>query len=205
MNFILFFIFSISSYSQDEYKTIQTNNTYAELVYKALGNVGYWIYYVCSLITLYGSNIGSMVYILYILYDQVVMTDFLECIPFSHNKTMRRLIAQIILTVLCIILCLLKDPKYISLDFFDLQNVGWYFFPWFICYYWCFPYYDHVSLYYSISIIHSFGFVEYKFDFAMSDLWPKSIEGFLQEFGVIVYCMGFILFLLTQYVCQFIL
>ena len=48
------------------------------------------------------------------------MTDFLECIPFSHNKTMRRLIAQIILTVLCIILCLLKDPKYISLNSSDL-------------------------------------------------------------------------------------
>lgn len=54
-------------------------------------------------------------------------------------------------------------------------------------------------------IIHSFGFIEYRFDFAMSDLWPKSIEGFLQEFGVIVYCMGFILFLLTQYVYTFIL
>lgn len=47
---------------------------------------------------------------------------------------------------------------------------------------------------------NSFGFVEYKFQFDVSDLWPKSIKGFLQEFGVIVYCMGFILFLLTQYV-----
>lgn len=45
-----------------------------------------------------------------------------------------------------------------------------------------------------------FGFVEYKFLFDVHDLWPKSIEGFLQEFGVIVFCMGFILFLLTQYV-----
>ena len=78
-----------------------TNNTYAELVFKALGSVGYWIYYVCSLITLYGSNIGSM----------VVMTDFLGAMPIGQNKKLRRLIAQVILTVLCIILCLLKDPK----------------------------------------------------------------------------------------------
>ena len=79
---------------------IHTNNTYAELVFKVTGNTGYWIYYVCSLITLYGSNIGSM----------VVMTDFLSVLPLGPQK-FRRLIAQVILTVLCVILCLLKDPK----------------------------------------------------------------------------------------------
>ena len=79
-----------------------TNNTYAELVYKALGSTGYWIYYVCSLITLYGSNIGSM----------VVMTDFLEAIPIGSNRKLRRIISQVMLTLLCILLCLLKDPKY---------------------------------------------------------------------------------------------
>ena len=36
--------------------------------------------------------------------------------------------------------------------------------------------------------------------FSDSDLWPKSFEAFLENFGIIVYCMGFILFLLTQYV-----
>ena len=36
--------------------------------------------------------------------------------------------------------------------------------------------------------------------FAVSDLWPKSFEAFLENFGIIVYYMGFILFLLTQYV-----
>lgn len=69
-------------------------------MFKVTGNAGYWIYYVCSLITLYGSNIGSM----------VVMTDFLSVLPLGPQK-FRRLIAQVILTVLCIILCLLKDPK----------------------------------------------------------------------------------------------
>ena len=69
-------------------------------MFKVTGNDGYWIYYVSSLITLYGSNIGSM----------VVMTDFLSVLPLGPPK-FRRLIAQVILTVLCIILCLLKDPK----------------------------------------------------------------------------------------------
>ena len=40
------------------------------------------------------------------------MTDFLECLPFSQNRVTRRLICQTIVTVLCILLCLLKDPKY---------------------------------------------------------------------------------------------
>ena len=38
--------------------------------------------------------------------------------------------------------------------------------------------------------------------FSYDDLWPKSFKAFLQNFGIIVYCMGFILFLLTQYVCE---
>lgn len=49
----------------------------------------------------------------------------------------------------------------------------------------------------------SFGFIEYPFKFEVSDLWPRSISAFLQNFGIIVYCMGFILFLLTQYVPRF--
>lgn len=102
------------SHSKNDYKEIQTNNTYAELVYKALGSVGYWIYYVCSLITLYGSNIGSM----------VVMTDFLEAIPIGSNRKLRRIISQVILTVLCILLCLLKDPKWLSLYPLTAQNAG---------------------------------------------------------------------------------
>lgn len=89
-----------SLHMQDAFPEIKTNNTYAELVFKVTGNIGYWIYYVCSLITLYGSNIGSM----------VVMTDFLSALPLGAPQY-RRLIAQLILTVLCIILCLLKDPK----------------------------------------------------------------------------------------------
>ncbi|CBK21714.2 uncharacterized protein [Blastocystis hominis] len=151
----------------NDYKEIMTNNTYAELVYKALGSVGYWIYYVCSLITLYGSNIGSM----------VVMTDFLEAIPIGSNRKLRRVISQVILTLLCILLCLLKDPKMLV----AVSSLGLY----------------AIAAGFLAMII--FGFIEYPFKFEVSDLWPRSISAFLQNFGIIVYCMGFILFLLTQY------
>lgn len=69
-------------------------------MFKVTGNTGYWIYYVCSLITLYGSNIGSM----------VVMTDFLSVLR-PARRSSACLTRQVILTVLCVILCLLKDPK----------------------------------------------------------------------------------------------
>lgn len=42
--------------------------------------------------------------------------------------------------------------------------------------------------------------MKFHISFVIADLWPKSFSAFLQNFGVIVYCMGFILFLLTQYV-----
>ena len=71
-------------------------------MFKVTGNVGYWIYYVCSLITLYGSNIGSM----------VVMTDFLSALPvMTDNPQAKRYVMQAILTVVAIILCMLKDPS----------------------------------------------------------------------------------------------
>lgn len=40
----------------------------------------------------------------------------------------------------------------------------------------------------------------YKTAFEPADLWPVSFSEFLSNIGKIVYCMGFILFLLTQYV-----
>ncbi|KAK8795926.1 hypothetical protein WA171_003892, partial [Blastocystis sp. BT1] len=156
----------VNSMPPDAFPEIKTNNTYAELVFKVTGNIGYWIYYVCSLITLYGSNIGSM----------VVMTDFLSALPLGAPQY-RRLIAQLILTVLCIILCLLKDPKMLvavsSLGLFAIAG--------------------------GFLALIIFGGVKFGIHFAVSDLWPKSFEAFLENFGIIVYCMGFILFLLTQY------
>ena len=43
----------------------------------------------------------------------------------------------------------------------------------------------------------------YETAFEPADLWPVSFSEFLSNIGKIVYCMGFILFLLTQYVPRF--
>ena len=40
----------------------------------------------------------------------------------------------------------------------------------------------------------------YKPEFHAADLWPTSPSQLLEKIGIYVYCMGFILFLLTQYV-----
>ena len=48
----------------------------------------------------------------------------------------------------------------------------------------------------------SFGMSNYKATFEAKDLWPESGMQLLENIGIYVYCMGFILFLLTQYVCN---
>ena len=55
-----------------------------------------------SLITLYGSNGGSL----------IILTDFFSAIPFtSGDAESRRRVCQLILTIVCLLLCLLKDPS----------------------------------------------------------------------------------------------
>ena len=49
-------------------------------------------------------------------------------------------------------------------------------------------------------LMYSYGFASYKPAFEVADLWPKSVPALLENIGIFVYCMGFILFLLTQYV-----
>lgn len=46
----------------------------------------------------------------------------------------------------------------------------------------------------------SYGMANYKPEFHAADLWPTSPSQLLEKIGIYVYCMGFILFLLTQYV-----
>ena len=48
--------------------------------------------------------------------------------------------------------------------------------------------------------MRSYGWTHYKPSFVAADLWPTSFADFLQSIGIFEYCMGFFLFLLTQYV-----
>ena len=59
-----------------------------------------------TLITLWGSDMGTM----------VLMTDLLMSLPwfnsFSENETIRRIVATVILFVLCWLTCILKNPTF---------------------------------------------------------------------------------------------
>ncbi|KAK8797892.1 hypothetical protein WA171_005421 [Blastocystis sp. BT1] len=149
-------------------KSIQTSNVYAEMVFNVLGTGGYRFYVVFSLITLYGSNIGSV----------IAMAGFLENMTFfGKNETSRKIVIQIFITIICIVLCLLKDPSVLV----PISSSGL------------------IAIIASYLILIIYGMSKYKPSFEAKDLWPESASALLENIGIYVYCMGFILFLLTQY------
>ena len=60
-----------------------------------------------TLITLWGSDMGTM----------VLMTDLLVSLPwfnsFSESETTRRIVATIILFILCWLTCIFKNPTFV--------------------------------------------------------------------------------------------
>ena len=79
-----------------------SSNEYANICYNVLGNTGYIVFLLASLMDIYGGKIGSM----------VVMTDFVCGLPFFQtNAKMWRIIVQSILTVIGTILCILKNVR----------------------------------------------------------------------------------------------
>ena len=83
------------------------DNDYTILCYHYFGKAGYWLILVSTLITLWGSDMGTM----------VLMTDFLVALPIFNNigstKYMQRLLPTIILFVSCWLTCILKNPRYV--------------------------------------------------------------------------------------------
>ena len=79
-----------------------------------MGQPGYWIFNIANVITLFGMAMGTMVRsFLSISHFQIVMTDFLDSLPIpTSHPTLKRAILQFIITVICLILCILKDPRY---------------------------------------------------------------------------------------------
>ena len=80
------------------------DNDYTVLCYHYFGKAGYWLMLISTLITLWGSDMGTM----------VLMTDLLMSLPwfnsFSDSETIRRFVATIILFILCWLTCILKNP-----------------------------------------------------------------------------------------------
>lgn len=93
---------------QDESDSVyKLDNDYTVLCYHYFGKGGYWLMLLSTLITLWGSDMGTM----------VLMTDLLVSLPwfnsFSESETTRRIVATIILFVLCWLTCIFKNPTFV--------------------------------------------------------------------------------------------
>ena len=76
------------------------------MCYHYFGKFGYWLILLSTLITLWGSDMGTM----------ILMTDFLTALPFfknmSSSKYLQRLLPTIILFVCSWLTCILKNPRF---------------------------------------------------------------------------------------------
>ena len=145
---------------------IKTNNDYARLCYITMKQPGYWIFNIANVITLFGMAMGTM----------IVMTDFLDSLPIpSSHPTVKRAILQALITAICLLLCLLKDPSLlVGVSSFGL-----------------------IALVVSLIILFVYGVVEYGFKFESSFWYPR--EGrILSNLGVFVNSLAFSLMCLSQ-------
>lgn len=82
------------------------DNDYTIMCYHYFGKGGYWLILLSTLITLWGSDMGTM----------VLMTDFLTALPIFRNLSssvrMQRLLPTIILFIVSWLSCILKNPRY---------------------------------------------------------------------------------------------
>lgn len=120
-----------------------------------------------------------MVHVLYKTYMQVVMTDFMQSLPILNDSPfVKKLGSQILLAVVAIILCMLKDPSLlVGISSFGL-----------------------IALVISYVLLFYYGITNSHFTFKTEYLWPTSAKNFLNNFGIFIYSLGFTLFLLSQVV-----
>ena len=136
---------------------------------QGLGKPGYYLFNFALLMTLYGACIGTM----------VVMTDFLSSLPImTSNPTGKRYLMQVLLTVVAIVLCMLKDPSLLV----SISSLGL------------------VALVVSYVLLFIYCFMSSKLSWETSYLYPLSLKDFLNNFGVFAYSLGFTLYLFSQLV-----
>lgn len=140
---------------------------------------GYYVFNFAVLLTMYGAAIGTMVGLFSSHHPQIVMTDFLAGLPvMTNNPGLKRLIMQIILTVLAIVLCLLKDPSLLV----TISSFGLF------------------ALVISFVLLFIYGVSNFSFSFKREYLFPLSASAFFNKIGIYIYALGFTLFLLSQLV-----
>ena len=136
---------------------------------QGLGKPGYYLFNFTLLLIFYGVCIGTM----------IVMTDFMESLPIlSSWSSAKRYIMQILLTIMAILLCLLKDPGVlVRISSFGL-----------------------LALIVSFVLLFIYCFACGSFRWQPAYLAPLSFKAFLNNFGVFVYSLGITPLLFTQLV-----
>lgn len=105
------------------------------------------------------------------------MTDFMSSLPFMNSHPqLKRSLLQIILTIMAIALCLLKDPSMLVV----ISSFGL------------------LALIISFVLLFIYGISQSQFHFEAKFLYPTSASNFFNKVGVFFYSLGFILFLLSQ-------
>lgn len=105
------------------------------------------------------------------------MCDFLTSIPFfDEQPAIKRLIAQGIITIICIVLCMLKDPSLlVTISSFGLA-----------------------ALIISFTVLLGYGFTTSHLEFHDRYLWPTNTRDILNNLGIFVYSLAFTEYVLPQ-------
>ncbi|CBK21918.2 uncharacterized protein [Blastocystis hominis] len=147
------------------------DNDYTVLCYKCFGTFGYWLMLLSTLITLWGSDMGTM----------VLMTDLLVSLPwfnsFSENETTRRLVATIILFILCWLTCIFKNPTLLA----GISSLGL------------------IALIVAFVAALIYGGITFGLSWDSSVLWPLSFKDVLSTLGIVINAFGFMLLLFPLY------
>lgn len=130
------------------------------------------------------------------------MFDFIKQLPYPESflggSTLRNLIIHVVCTLICYVLCCIRNTKYPLTTFFSLDN--FILFHGLVFLLWSFP------MWLSWGKIHDdFSFIRYgiatipiRFDSSL--LFAKSTKDFFSNIGVAPYTLGYNFCFLTYYV-----
>ncbi|KNB45561.1 hypothetical protein JH06_5485 [Blastocystis sp. subtype 4] len=147
------------------------DNDYTIMCYHYFGKFGYWLILLSTLITLWGSDMGTM----------ILMTDFLTALPFfknmSSSKYLQRLLPTIILFVCSWLTCILKNPSLLA----GVSSLGLF------------------ALIAAFVVLLVYGGTHWGISWDTEVLYPQSLMGILSNIGIIINAYGFLLVLFPLY------
>ena len=151
---------------------LKIDNDYANLMYQLYGMSGYYIFLVFFYMTVWSVLLGTM----------ISMFDFIKGLPwpesFLGNKTARDLFLHIVSTLLCYVLCCIRNTK-------QLFFVSWF---------------GIFTLLLAYVVVVIYGLATYPIHFDPQLLWSRGAKAFFANLGVAPYTLGYNFCFLTYYV-----